>query len=265
VDATPLTQAGYVGEDVDSVIARLLRAADGNAERAARGIVFIDEVDKIARRSGHDRDVSGEGVQQGLLKILEGKSVAVRSGAERAGLSGEATTVDTTDVLFIAGGAFDGLVRQIAERRRARSGFLAEGREDTTSTQLHHVIPSDLHKFGMLPEFIGRFPVIATLDMLDESALVEILTRPRDALVRQYQRLFAMEGARLEFTPEALHGIARSALTRSTGARGLRAVIEELLLDTMFDLPSAGGGYYRVDERALHDGGPTRRVSRTAA
>src|SRR5262249_23042528 len=161
---------------------------------AARGIIYIDEIDKLARRTGHDRDVSGEGVQQGLLKILEGKRVSVRMGVDRSGLGADPIEVDTSDVLFIAGGAFDGLSRQIAERRRAASGFRLPGGETAArEDQLCHVMPQDLHKFGMLPEFVGRFPIVVSLEALTESSLVEILTRPKDALVRQYQRLFAME------------------------------------------------------------------------
>jgi ATP-dependent Clp protease ATP-binding subunit ClpX len=265
-DATPLTQAGYVGEDVESVVGRLFRAADNNAERAARGIIYLDEVDKIAKRTGHDRDVSGEGVQQGLLKILEGKRVAVRMGGDRTGLGAEVVEIDTSDVLFIAGGAFEGITKRIEERRRASSGFRPGGMEAANPyAGLVHVLPQDLHKYGMLPEFVGRFPILVSLEPLDEAMLVEILTRPKDALVRQYQRLFAMEGARLDFTPGALRMIGRAALARGTGARGLRAVIEDLLLETMFDLPSLGGGTYVVDEAAVGAGGPGETSGRTAA
>jgi ATP-dependent Clp protease ATP-binding subunit ClpX len=262
-DATPLTQAGYVGEDVESVIARLLRVADHHPERAARGMIYLDEVDKLAKRVGHDRDVSGEGVQQGLLKMLEGTRVTVRTHMDRAGLGGaEIVEVDTSDILFIAGGAFDGLWKQLAQRQRATTGFRQGG--SAAGSPPGPVTPEDLHGFGMLPEFVGRLPVIVTLDALDEAALVEVLTQPRDALVRQFQRLFAMDGAQLEFTPDALRAIARAALDRGTGARGLRAVIEELLLETMFELPSQGGGYYLVDEQAIRSGGPIRRKSRAA-
>jgi ATP-dependent Clp protease ATP-binding subunit ClpX len=266
-DATPLTQAGYVGEDVESVISRLLRAADGNPERAARGIIYIDEIDKIAKRVGHDRDVSGEGVQQGLLKMLEGRRVPVRVSGDRTGLGGDSVEVDTSDVLFIAGGAFEGVVKQIHERRRSSSGFRPGGIvEPDRYAELRHVLPQDLHKYGMLPEFVGRFPIIVTLEALTARTLVAILTEPKDALVRQYQRLFAMEGARLEFTPSALEVIAQAALARGTGARGLRAVIEDLLLDTMFDLPGAGGGgLYVVDEAAVRRGGGIQRQSGRSA
>jgi ATP-dependent Clp protease ATP-binding subunit ClpX len=266
-DATPLTQAGYVGEDVESIVGRLLRAADNNPERAARGMIYVDEVDKIAKRVGHDRDVSGEGVQQGLLKLLEGKRVQVRMGGDRNGLGAEHVEVDTRDVLFIGGGAFEGLVKHIAERQRLASGFRPGGMSDENPYhELAHLLPQDLHKYGMLPEFVGRFPIVVTLEPLDEPTLVDILTKPQDALVRQYQRLFALEGARLEFTPDALTMIARGALDRGTGARGLRAVLEEILLETMFELPSVGGGGYLVDEEAVRQGGPARRqTGRSAA
>jgi ATP-dependent Clp protease ATP-binding subunit ClpX len=265
-DATPLTQAGYVGEDVESIIAKLLRAADGNAERAATGIVYLDEVDKLAKRVGHDRDVSGEGVQQGLLKILEGKNVTVRVGGDRNGMGAELIEVDTTNVLFIAGGAFEGLARSIASRTVRRPGFRAGGFDaNAVAEGLRRITPSDLHSFGFLPEFIGRFPVVVALDPADEAMLVDILTRPRDALLRQYQRLFAMEGSRLEATPDGLRALASRALRRGTGARGLRAVMEELLLDVMFDLPSTGGAVYRIDAGAVADGRPRRMADRSAA
>ena len=265
-DATPLTQAGYVGENVESVVSKLLRAAEGSTERAATGIIYIDEVDKLARRVGHDRDVSGEGVQQGLLKILEGKRVSVRVGGDRNGLGAELVEVDTTNVLFIAGGAFDGLAKSIATRQREATGFRPGGYDPKQiDSSLHQVIPPDLHKFGFLPEFIGRFPVLVALDPLDQEMLVRILTRPRDALVRQYQRLFAMEGARLEVPMDGLVEVARRALLRGTGARALRSVLEELLLDAMFDLPSQGPGVYRLDAEAVAAGTPRHTVDRTAA
>lgn len=256
-DATPLTQAGYVGEDVESIVAKLLRAANNDPERAGRGIIYLDEVDKLAKRIGHDRDVSGEGVQQGLLKILEGKKVQIRIGGDRAtGLGSEIVEVDTTNVLFIAGGAFEGLAREIAARKKGmtagfRNGDRPPGR---TFEGLKDVTTEDLQKFGFLPEFIGRLPIVVALDALDEDTMVRILTEPRDALTKQYQRLFAMEGARLEFTPDGLRELARKALARGTGARGLRSVLEDLLLDAMFDLPTAGGGTWIVDERAIRTG-----------
>ena len=265
-DATPLTQAGYVGEDVESIVAKLLRAAEGNAERAATGIIYIDEVDKLARRVGHDRDVSGEGVQQGLLKILEGKRVQVRVGGDRSGLGAELVEVDTSDILFIGGGAFDGMIKNIMTRRRAATGFRAGGFQPSSVEEgLRNVHPTDLHSFGFLPEFVGRFPVLVSLEPTDEQMLVEILTRPRDALLRQYQRLFAMEGTRLEASHDGLRAIARAAMARGTGARALRAVMEDLLLDVMFDLPSMHGAVFRIDEEAVAEGRPRRTADRTAA
>jgi ATP-dependent Clp protease ATP-binding subunit ClpX len=263
-DATPLTQAGYVGEDVESVIAKLLRAAGNDPERAGRGIIYLDEVDKLARRVGHDRDVSGEGVQQGLLKILEGKKVQVRIGGDRAtGIGSEIVEVDTTHILFIAGGAFEGLAKQVAQRKRDTCvGFRATESDrapDRRFEGLKDACPEDLHRFGFLPEFVGRFPVIVALDMLDEESMVRILTEPKDALVKQYQRLFAMENARLDFTHDALIQIARRAMSRGTGARGLRAVIEELLLEPMFELPTNAGGHWLVDEAAVLGGRVERR------
>jgi ATP-dependent Clp protease ATP-binding subunit ClpX len=254
-DATPLTQAGYVGEDVESIIAKLLRASGNDPERAQRGIIYLDEVDKLAKRVGHDRDVSGEGVQQGLLKMLEGKKVQVRIGGDRAtGIGSEIVEVDTVNILFIAGGAFEGLSRQIHSRTKGTlAGFRSDGSSPAPrrSDGLTAVTPEDLHKFGFLPEFVGRFPVTVALDALDESELVRILTEPKDALVKQYQRLFAMEGARLTLTPGALGALARRAIARGTGARGLRAVMEELLLEAMFDLPSIGPGEWLVDEESV--------------
>jgi ATP-dependent Clp protease ATP-binding subunit ClpX len=248
------------------VIAKLLRAADHNVERAQSGIIYLDEVDKLARRPGHDRDVSGEGVQQGLLKMLEGKKVVVRVGADRNGVGGDAVEVDTSNILFIAGGAFDGLLRSLALAQRGASGFKQGGAAPADAyAPRQQVTPPDLHKFGFLPEFVGRFPVLVSLDALDEEALVRILTEPRNALVRQYQRLFAMEGARLEYTPDGLLAIARAAMLRSTGARGLRAVMEELLLEAMFELPTVHGGVWLLDERAVQSGHPERIGERHAA
>jgi ATP-dependent Clp protease ATP-binding subunit ClpX len=264
-DATPLTQAGYVGEDVESVIAKLLRAADHNVERASTGIIYLDEVDKLTKRPGHDRDVSGEGVQQGLLKMLEGKRVVVRVGADKSGLGGDPIEVDTANILFIAGGAFEGLTHNKIQEKRERSGFLPGGRQpDERYRTYAEVTPPDLHKFGFLPEFVGRFPVLVPLEPLDEAALVRILTEPRDALLRQYQRLFAMEGARLECTADGLTALARAAQTRNTGARGLRAVMEELLLEVMFDLPGSGARYV-IDAAAVAEGRPRRAPERSAA
>lgn len=265
-DATPLTQAGYVGEDVESVIAKLLRAADNNVERAQKGIIYIDEIDKLARRPGHDRDVSGEGVQQGLLKILEGKKVVVRMGADRNGMGGEPVEIDTSDILFIGGGAFEGLNRRIRERRcEKRSGFLGGADAVDELAPYDHVVPEDLFKFGLLPEFVGRFPVRVPLTPLAEDMLVRILTEPKDALFKQYQRLFAMDGAELDATEDGLLAIARQAQTRNAGARGLRAVLEELLLETMFDLPNAKGARFVIDAEAVAIGTLKRMHARTAA
>jgi len=265
-DATPLTQAGYVGEDVESVIAKLLRAADNNVELAQKGIIYLDELDKLARRPGHDRDVSGEGVQQGLLKILEGKKVVVRMGADKSGMGGEPVEIDTSNILFIGGGSFEGLSRRIQERKfEKRSGFLSSMETPDQSAPYHDVIPEDLFRFGLLPEFVGRFPVRVTLSPLDEEMLVRILTEPKDALLKQYQRLFEMDGACLDSTPDGLHALARQAKSRNAGARGLRSVMEELLLETMFDLPTSKGSRFVIDAEAVAMGTPKRSRARTAA
>ncbi len=272
-DATTLTEAGYVGEDVENIIAKLVQAADGDIERAQRGIVYLDEIDKISRKSENPsitRDVSGEGVQQALLKLIEGTIASMPAKGGRKNPGKPMIEVDTSQILFICGGAFDGMERIVRQRtEKSEIGFngTVVGKTDADLSEIFEQIePADLVKYGLIPELVGRLPVIAVLDELDEQALIDILTKPKNAIVRQYQALFDMEGVKLEFEPDALKAVAERAIKRKTGARGLRSIMESVLLDTMFEIPSDKSvEKVVVTKAAVEQSAPLQIIRRPAA
>ena len=270
-DATTLTEAGYVGEDVENIVAKLVQAADGDIERAQRGIIYLDEIDKIARKSENPsitRDVSGEGVQQALLKLVEGTVASMPAQGGRKNPGKAMIQVDTSQILFICGGAFDGMQSIISRRtERAEMGFggrVFSKDGDKSLTEVYsQVEPADLVKYGLIPELVGRLPVIAALQELDEEALIAILTKPKNAIVRQYQALLGMEDVELEFTPDALKAVAEKAIARKTGARGLRSIVEGVLLDAMFDIPTRGNiARARVTRETVEKSAPVELIER---